>query len=284
LVIIDGLAYGAMPALACAEGARLRLVALVHHPLALETGLEAAAASRLAESERLALQHARKVIVTSRSTQLTLAEHFGIGLERSEVVPPGTDAAPLASGSGTSSVALLCAATLIPRKGHALLFEALGTLRHYDWRLVCAGSDRLDPQHAFGLRRQLQRDGLETRVLLTGELLEQQLEERFARTDVFVLPTLYEGYGMSVAEALARGIPVVATATGALPEIVPPEAGILVAPGDRSALTAALARVLSEPQTRASLQRGARAARERLPDWQASCARFGTILDELGPV
>jgi glycosyltransferase involved in cell wall biosynthesis len=150
LVVIDGLALGAMPTVALNHRNRLRLVALVHHPLALETGLTAGLRQQLYVSEREALRHVRSVIVTSPSTARALAD-YDIRPEQCVVVVPGTDPAPLAQGSGGDELALLCVASLTPRKGHAVLFRALARLKDQSWRLRCAGSADLDPVTAAEL-------------------------------------------------------------------------------------------------------------------------------------
>src|SRR4029077_3652848 len=130
---------GAMPGPAEAHCRRLKLVALVHHPLAAEAGLEPAVAKQLAETERRALAAARLVIVTSPPTAADVIA-YGVDEDRVAVVEPGTDPAPLASGSREATVHLLCVATLIPRKGHAVLFRALALLSKRNWKLTCVGS------------------------------------------------------------------------------------------------------------------------------------------------
>lgn len=277
LVLIDGLALGAMPQVVAAEAQRLRLVALVHHPLAAETGLSAAAAAALERSERAALESVRRVVVTSCATREALRA-YGVAPERIDVVVPGTDAGPLARGSGAGSVRLLCVAALIPRKGHALLIEALAGLQDSDWELLCVGSAERDPAHAALLRRQIAERGLGARIRLAGELDEHALAAAFARADAFVLATLHEGYGMAVAEALAHGLPVVSTCTGAIPEIVPREAGFAVPPGDAAALRRAIGAVVGDAALRARLARGAARAREALPAWSAACVRMADAL------
>lgn len=277
LVVIDGLALGAMPEVAATHRDRLRMIALVHHPLALETGLAEALRRRLFASEREALRHVRHIIVTSPSTVRALAD-YGIAPERCTVAPPGTDPAPLATGSGSGELALLCAATLTPRKGHAVLFRALARLRRLPWRLGCAGSDTLDPATAALLRSLIEQLGLMDRVELLGELDPDALAIRYRRTDLFVLPSWYEGYGMALAEALARGLPIVSTTAGAIPDTVPADAGLLVPPGDEAALARALARVMTEAELRQRLAAGARAARQTLLDWPGACGQFAATL------
>jgi glycosyltransferase involved in cell wall biosynthesis len=211
LVLVDGLAFGALPEIAARAGARLRLVALVHHPLALEAGLDEATRARLRTSETAALAHARAVIATSERTARDL-EGWGVQRERVVVVEPGTDPAPLARGSGhADGVQILCVATLTPRKGHDLLLDALAALRTRAWRLDCVGSAARSPATAAALHAQAVRLGLEPRVGWRGELPDDALAAAFDAADLFVLPSRYEGYGMAAAEALARGLPVVAT-------------------------------------------------------------------------
>src|ERR1700681_306077 len=249
-VLIDGLALGAMPDEAEHEAARLRLIALVHHPLADETGVDESTAVALEKSERRALAAARLVVVTSRSTAAALTR-YGVGPDRIAVVEPGTDRAPLARGSRGAALHLLCVAALIPRKGHEVLFRALTMMPDLEWRLTCAGSLKRDPSTAERLRVRLRSDGLEDRVTFAGEVDAATLTALYDGADLFVLPTLHEGYGMAVAEALACGLPVIGTAAGAIAELVPRDvhpdvgaqtrdawlqldsvAGLLVPPGD----------------------------------------------------
>lgn len=278
LVIIDGLALGAMPDVVAAHRERLRLVGLVHHPLALETGLDESRQQQLYASEREALRQVRQIIVTSPSTARALADYAVIP-ERCAVVLPGTDPAPLAVGSSGGEVALLCAASLTLRKGHAVLFRALAGLKQHQWRLRCAGSPTLDPVTAAGLQALIYELELTERIALLGELDTAALAMSYHQADVFVLPSFHEGYGMVLAEALARGLPIISTTAGAIPDTVPADAGLLVPPGDVAALTEVLRRMLEKPELRRELAAGARVARRTLPDWPQICARFAAALD-----
>lgn len=279
LVMIDGLALGAMPEVVEPHARRLRLVGLIHHPLAAETGLTPEAVRTLKQSEQRALQSVRRVIVTSRMTKDAVSA-YGVSSERIVVVEPGTDAAPLARGSRDGVLELLCVATLTPRKGHAVLIEALAPLVQYKWHLTLVGSTARSPETVESLKAQIDRTELKERVTIAGEARGAELAAFFDAADLFVLPTLYEGYGMVVAEALACGLPVISTTTGAIAEIVPPEAGILVPPGDVSALRRALESVLSNARRLAELAEGARCVRPTLRRWPEAAARMASTLEE----
>jgi glycosyltransferase involved in cell wall biosynthesis len=284
-VLVDGLALGALPEEVEPEASRLRIVALVHHPLAAETGIDPAAAAALAISERRALAAVRSVVVTSHATAARLAD-YGVIATRITVVEPGTDPAPPARGSvaedvdrpTSGPVALLCVATVTPRKGHALLLSALASIPQRNWCLTCAGSLDRDPAMAARLRAQIRDAGLGDRVSLVGDLDQSALAARYDRADLFVLATLYEGYGMAVAEALARGLPVISTATGAIQDLVG-DAGLVVSPGDLHAFTEALASVIGDPERRATLSANARRRRDRLPTWAAAAAAMARTLE-----
>lgn len=277
LVVVDGLAFGVLPDLVREHARRLDWIALVHHPLALETGLDPGRRQALFDSERRALAHARGVIVTSPSTARALAD-FDVGASRIVVVEPGTEPAPLATGSGGDVLSLLCVATVTPRKGHALLVEALAGLKDRRWVLHCAGSLAMDPACAGALRQTIDAHGLRERVLLHGEQDEAGLRTLYAGADAFVLPSFHEGYGMALAEALAHGLPVISTRAGAIPDTVPDTAGMLVAPGNVGELRAALQRLMNDAAWRAQLGAGARAARDHPPSWARSSARFASAL------
>lgn len=277
LVVIDGLALGGMPALVNEQAKRLRLVGLVHHPLALETGLSEAQQTRLFHQDRDALAAVERVIVTSPHTERAL-DDYGVSAERIGVVLPGTDPAPLAVGSDSATVIFLCVATFTPRKGHALLIEALAGLQDRNWRLCCVGSLTRDPATANQVRTRIAAAGLRARVDLVGEAQGEVLDRYYHHADVFVLPSYYEGYGMALAEAIARGLPVVSTTAGAIPATVPAEAALLVPPGDAVALQGALARILDDRALRQRLAAGARRARHQLPDWSTAAEAFAEQL------
>jgi glycosyltransferase involved in cell wall biosynthesis len=305
-VLVDGLALGALPEEVEREASRVAIVALVHHPLAAETGIDRALAAALEVSERRALAAVRSVVVTSHATAARLAD-YGVTADRITVVEPGTDPAPIAGGSAHSrprtasdhapsaishepyEIALLCVATLTPRKGYELLISALASIPQRNWRLTCAGSLDRDPLTVARVRAQLRDAGLEDRVSLVGDLDQAALAEQYDRADLFVLSTLYEGYGMAVAEALARGLPVISTATGAIADLVlgtgsarlQPDhaAGVVVPPGDLPAFTDALARVIGDPRLRATLTANARGRRDRLQGWDTAAAAIAKALE-----
>lgn len=279
LPVIDGLA---LPAFA---GLRVRLpsswIALVHHPLALESGLAADQVETVARIEGRLLPSARRVIVTSPHTAADLAA-YRVPPARVGVVLPGTDPAPLARGSGGPGLALLCVASLTPRKGHLVLLEALAGLVDLDWHLTCVGSLERDPRAAQAIVAAIARLGLDDRVSLVGEQDEAGLSPLYDRADLFVLASYHEGYGMVLAEALARGLPIVATKAGAISGTVPPSTGMLVEPGDPAALAGALRQIMTEPSLRDLLCAGAASERERLPSWADAVRAFSAELDRAG--
>lgn len=281
LVLADGLAFGAMAEEAAREASRLRFVGLVHHPLALENGLDAATARALVESETRALACTRGVVVTSEATARALAP-YGIAAEDIAVVMPGTAPAPLARGSardGQGPVQLLCVASLVERKGHDVLIAALTHLKHLAWHLTCVGSHRLQPPTAAAIVEQVRASGLAGRVTFTGELDQTALDAAYDAADVFVLPTRYEGYGMAVAEAVARGLPVVSSYTGAIPELVGKDSGLLLEPGNISGWTYALGLLLSPDwDLRRQLAEGARKRRATLPQWHDAAGAMAAAL------
>ncbi|RCW69321.1 glycosyltransferase family 4 protein [Pseudorhodoferax soli] len=277
LVVADGLAFGVLAELAERHAQRLRWVALVHHPLALESGLSPQEQDRLQASERRALACARQVIVTSAATARALGA-YGVPATRTAVVEPGTDPVPPAQGSG-QGLSLLCVATVTPRKAHALLLQALAGLRERPWHLHCVGSLDRDAATAAAAQDLVQALGLGQRVTWHGEVAAEPLQALYAQADLFVLPSLYEGYGMAFAEALAHGLPVLGCAAGAVPDTVPATAGVLVPPGDPVALQAALQPLLDNTAWRQALAAGARAAGQRLPRWEQAAARFAAVLE-----
>ena len=283
ITMVDSLALGPMAAIVMREASRLPVVALVHLPLAATIGLERENAVRFEDDERRALAAAVRVIVTGRAA-LPLIARYEVDASRVVVVEPGTDSAPLARGSRTGAVELITVATLNPGKGHEMLLEALADLGDSAWHLTCAGSLTRDPATAARVRAAAARLQLENRVSFAGDLDRRALAACYDRADVAVLATQQETYGMAVAEALAHGLPVVATMTGAIPDLVGNDAGLLVPVRDTAALTAALACVIGDSGLRARLAEGARRRRDQLPTWDDAARVMSTALDRINGV
>jgi glycosyltransferase involved in cell wall biosynthesis len=282
-VVIDGLAFGAM----AEEAQRLRalnpLVALVHHPLALETGVDAVTSRALRDSERAALACARNVIVTSAPTAAIVAGDYAVPADRIVAIRPGVDVParkPRAQGD-RSIVELLAVGSVTPRKGYDILIEVLASLKALPWRLTIAGDTTRSATAWVRLQSDVAMAQLLDRITLTGAVTEARLTELYISADVFVLASLFEGYGMVFGEAIAHGLPVVATSVGAAQEIVPPDAGILVPPGDATALREALRRVIENADARGRMAAAALEAAKRLPDWRQSAKQFAQVLEDL---
>jgi glycosyltransferase involved in cell wall biosynthesis len=280
VVVIDGLAASALPGVLERHAARLRHVMLVHLPIAAAVGLDEETATRFRHLEGRALAAASLVVVTGTAT-LALLTPYAIAAQRVVVVEPGTDAALPARGTPGGPVHLLSVATLNAGKGHDVLLQALARVPNKRWTLTCAGSTTRDPATAARVEAVTRSLGLQDRVGFIGELDSAALDRAYDAADVFVLATWQETYGMAVAEALARSLPIVSTTTGAIPALVGDEAGLLVAPGDVEALADALTRVIGDERLRRRLAAGAARVRSRLPSWEDAARRFGAALEGL---
>jgi glycosyltransferase involved in cell wall biosynthesis len=281
ILLIDGLALGALPE-SCLCGVAAPIVAMHHHPLGLETGLDAETSRRMLECERAALTYARAVIVTSQTTADTLAELRFAPAAPVTVALPGTDAAPRATG-GSGPPEILSVGSVVPRKGHDLLIEALAGLTQLEWHCTITGSLDRDDAYARGLMRRIAETRLGDRILLTGALNENELRALYSRADIFAMPSRYEGYGMAFAGALASGLPVVAARAGAVPGTVPEDASILVPPNDAMAVREALYALLTDRELRQRLSDAAWIHAQTLPRWTDTARIIAAVLREVAP-
>ena len=280
-VVVDGLAMGGLPDPLRSHAARLRLLGLVHHPLADETGLTLERRLQLTVSECDALSVCRGILVTSATTASRLVA-YGVSADRVRAVPPGTDPARQADGPGPGAPPqILCVGSLIPRKAQDVLVRALIRVRAKPWRCICVGSASRHHEYANAVRSQVVDAGLADRVRFVGECTPDVLDQLYHSSSLFVLPSHDEGYGMALSEALARGLPVVSTTGGAIPGTVPADAGILVPPGDDRALAAALDDLLTDGSHRQRLATAARVHAATLSDWSHASAAFALAVAEL---
>jgi glycosyltransferase involved in cell wall biosynthesis len=280
VVLVDGLVACGVPEVVVPAAQRLALVVLLHLPL----GDEAGAAPELARRERATLEAASAVVATSPWAVRRLVALHGLPADRMHVAVPGVDPAPEAPG--TDGTTLRSVGAITPTKGHDLLVAALAPLGDLAFRCELVGPVHRDPEHVAALRQAIARHGLADRVRLRGPLRGAALEEAYATTDLLVLPSRAEAYGMVVTEALARGVPVLATDVGGVAQALgtAPDGrvpGILVPPGDDAQLTAALRRWLGEPGLRARLRDAARARRGTLDGWEVTTRCLAAALERL---
>ena len=285
IVVVDGLVACGWPEVIGPAAARLRLAVVVHLPLGDEAGLDPALAADLDSRERATLHAVGAVVATSPWAARRLVEHHDLDPRRVHVVAPGTDRAPLASGTDGRS-GLLCVASVTPHKGQDLLVTALARLADLPWTCVCVGPLRRDPAFVDRVRGLIDGHGLADRVVLAGPRTGDALEAGYAAADLVVLPSQAETYGMVAAEALMRGIPVLAAAVGAVPDTLGREPngnvpGILVSERDPAAFAAALRRWLTDPELPDRLRASARRRRETLPGWAAAARELSTVLNHL---
>jgi glycosyltransferase involved in cell wall biosynthesis len=285
VVLLDGLVACGVPEVVVPEAERLRLAVLVHLPLADETGLPPATAAELDARERAVLRAVPAVIATSDWAVRRLVAHHGLAPDRVHAAAPGADIAPLASGTDGVS-RLLCVAAVTPRKGQHRLVEALAAVTDLPWSCVCVGGLTQDPEYVARLRALIDGHGLTGRVHLAGPQSGAALDASYAAADLMVLTSYAETYGMAVTEALARGIPVLATDVGGLPEAVgrAPDGGvpgILVPPEDPAALAAELRGWFGEADVRRRLKAAARRRRAALDGWATTARSLAGVLSRL---
>ena len=280
VVLLDGLVASTAPAVLVPVVDRLRLVVLVHMPLGHRPAPGAAAETRT--RERTVLSVAAAVVTTSWWSRRRLLELYSLPAGRVHVAPPGVEAAELATGTLTGET-LLCVAAVTFDKGHDLLLDALTAIADLSWRCVCVGNLDRDPAFAERVRRRALEDGLGDRLNFPGPRTGADLGRSYATADLVVLASRAETYGMVIIEALARGLPVIATEVGGVPEALGHGAngvrpGRLVPQEDPAALAAALQAWLGDAELRARWRGAARERRERLPDWSATTSVLARVL------
>ncbi len=282
LAVVDGLALAPLLSLLQSESKRLRLVALVHHPLCDETGLAPERRAALYEAEKAALALAVGVITTSAATARRLAD-FGVDQTRIIVVRPGAVAnrlPPRLRRGRNRSPRLLAVGSLIPRKAQDELLRALAPLRRAPWRLALIGAAR-DLDFARRLRLLVRTLGLADRVTMPGAVAMTWMPHHYTRSDLFVLPSRHEGFGIASVEALAHGLPVVVRRGQAVVEALPAAAAWLREDGNTQELTVLLRPLLLQRSARASAAARAQTAARRLRSWETARREFLIALDRI---
>ncbi|WP_449479253.1 glycosyltransferase family 4 protein [Streptomyces abikoensis] len=252
------------------------LVTTIHHPITVDRQLDLDAAAdwkrrasvrRWYGFTRMQKRVARRlpsVLTVSGSSRQEIVDHLGVRAERVHVVPIGADTdlfSPDPSVPEVPGRIVTTSSADVPLKGLVHLIEALAVVRrrHPDAHLVVVGKRAEDGPVATAIRR----CGLGNAVEFVKGITDAELVDLVRSAQVACVPSLYEGFSLPAAEAMATGTPLAATTGGAIPEVAGPdgETCLAVPPGDPGALASALGRLLGDPDLRRRL--GA-AGRERV--------------------
>jgi glycosyltransferase involved in cell wall biosynthesis len=278
--MIDGAALTAFAGLAAALGPR-RAVALIHHPASLEISASEPSRQRLRSIEASLFEAPHHLVATSELTAERLVAEFGAPREKVVVISPGIgEPSRSPAHNERTTCSILSVGALIPRKGHDVLLRVLSHLFDLDWRLTIVGAPHRDPVHAQGLLALAEDLRIARQVDFAGEVSEEALEALWQDADLFALASWSEGYGMALAEAMRRGLPVAVTATGAAPTLVSPDAGVVCAPGDVPQLAKAMRRLIFDRNLRRDVAETAWQCARSLPSWHDQAVRLASLLAE----
>jgi glycosyltransferase involved in cell wall biosynthesis len=252
-----------------------------HHPIAQERGLPIRQRLLFKLREPRALAGCRLVVATSPSTARALVADYEVDPGRIVVALPGIERFEPVAIKDTDVPRMLSVGAVIERKGYHLLVEALSGLREVPWRLDIVGDLDRAPEYVEALRGRIDAAGLDERVVLRGGIDSDGLEACWRAAHIYVAASLHEGYGMAIAEAIARGLPTVTTHAGAVGDWVDPGAAIIVPDDAPETLHAEIARVLAEPALRNALRTAALAQASRFPTWTAAAQAIDERLTQL---
>ena len=218
-----------------------------------------------------------RVVGISEAVQEYLISAHGYPASKVDCIPLGWEGEPLPPDRDGRPPTVVCVAKFRPEKGHHVLLDAFAIVRRQvpDARLVLVGQGELEPE----LRAKVDALGLGGSVELTGPV--DDVWPYLARADVFALASVSEAYGIAIAEAMASGLPVVASDVGGIPElVVPGVSGELFPPGDSVALAGHLVHLLTTPALRVRMSQAAREAAEPLR-LRNMLPRYVRLCDEL---
>lgn len=257
-------------------GRRFRVVSIFHHSSAIEDAANGEAVDRGPERAGLAVCDA--VVVTSQETRAYLQDHYAVQPERVVVAVPGVDRVPRTPAQTAGEPLILSVGAVIPRKRYDYLLDIAAHLPKTGWRWTMVGDPARHPDYVEQLRCRIDVLGLSDRVQLAGAVSDTQLDTLWQEAALFAAGSLYEGYGIAVAEALRHGVPVVTTASGAVAGWA--GEGVVLAPSDDAGTFAArIAALLADEDARRGLADAAWRFGSGLPDWREAFAGIAARIE-----
>jgi len=215
-VLIDSLVLGNIPGVLKKYSEKLTFIGLIHLPLTYNP-LPGKNRKHIANREVKAMMMTRHLIVTGRFT-LRMLMDAGISHEKISLIEPGVENYPRKRYYADLPLGLLCISNYSQIKGQLLLVRALNRLRNNKWTLQMYGDINTEKPYVTRLKSIIANKKLNDRILLHDTIERNNISEAFLASDLFVLPSRFETYGMVLTESLAHGIPVVTTHAGNIPD------------------------------------------------------------------
>ena len=234
-------------------------IATIHHPVTVDRKIAIRSVSPpwekmkqwrwysfIGMQKRVARSLAR-IITVSKSAKKDISRDFNIPMEKFSIVPNGIDTKlfyPIADMEREKNRVIVTNSADTPLKGLFFLFQAVAELaKIQDIHVTVVG----EPKKDGDIVKLVSELGIGQRINFTGRIDGQEFVRQYARATIAVIPSVYEGFGLPVGEAMACGVPVISTTGGALPEVVG-DAGVLVPPADSAALAGAIHELLGNPK------------------------------------
>lgn len=276
-IVIDGLAFGAIPSILKVVYGMNPIIGLIHLPLSVDPNYSAYQRTIITGPEKEAFGYASKFIVTSEYTAEIFA-NLGIEEKNVNLVIPGLDNFSKKKDYPETPKKLLSIANLCRNKDHNILVSALSALSNKDWILHCYGNLDFDRNYLSEFQALIRRNKLQDKILIHGIISGKELNDVYLDADLFIHPSDFEVYGMALAEALAHGIPVVASTGGGICRTIPAKMAQFFKPGDVYGLQSILEELFENPDLYKRLYTKASTYNEQAQTWEKSCDLFEKAL------
>lgn len=279
IVVIDSLVLGYLNKTIREFNRKLYILGLIHLPVSMDikTGN---AESRLSDTELDAMNSVTHLVVTGKF-MLQFLETAGVSPDRITLIEPGVDTFPRKKQYNKVPSELLCISNYSVTKAQLILFRALNLLRERNWMLRLYGDISTGKDYVGILKAFLNDQNLESRILIHDKLSRHEISTPYSKADLFILPSLFESYGMVLAESLAHGIPVVTTSAGNIPFTVPASMGLFTEPGNAENLAGALDALFSDPRKYRRLCKAASGYHRTAVTWRSAVDRFEIMLKRI---
>jgi glycosyltransferase involved in cell wall biosynthesis len=277
-VVVDSIILASLHHIVQEFRERLIFLGLIHLPSSYD--ISSGVRGELSGEELTALKQVHQVIVTGRFT-FELLCNDGLNPSKIRIVEPGTDLFPRKKRYKPVPSELLCISNYSALKAQDVLIRALNRLKARDWTLHLYGDADRDKEYSAFVRSLIQLQTMENRIIMHGIVERDEISTVYLDADLFVMPSLFESYGMALTESLAHGIPVVTTLAGNIPYTVPAGMGILIEPANEEQLAEAICTLLDDPQKYSNLCVAASQYYRQVRSWEQAVTDFEMIIRDM---